>query len=428
MQMKTLLFALAVGTVLTGATTERLDRPTNLRTNYVTADDQVRVRWNQVTGAKRYTLEVIRKSTDERIKKVNASVRDKRFAATQFLNGANYTIRVRATPKSDRYRTSRWRNITYRHRLAEPTLTTALDATAIPGTNQWLFAIDDGEDQLATSAEAGGTVLMGRVDPLDAASFNVNNWTTVLTSANTEGQSIADHWHSYAHGSHWIVASTSGASKSILAKLNTDFEIETVTTIVENDPDVMTNDMFLVAEPDGVTVGHFLPGTGHRLYRFNTEAVLVDTVDIGGGEDTHANGAAAVSIDDGFLVLAPTSLDPSNNNALKLLRYSPDWEVESVDTLLSATDSNFAMATLATLDNHYLVTARVISPLADDSSGDDSGSIVRYLFDETWNQLDSTTLFADAGNRPHTILLDNNQLVTTFDSEGSTWLQTETVE
>jgi len=48
-----------------------------------------------------------------------------------------------------------------------PNIAPMLDPKTIPGAKVWLFAIDDGNPQLAMSAESDGKVLMGRLEVSD---------------------------------------------------------------------------------------------------------------------------------------------------------------------------------------------------------------------------------------------------------------------
>ena len=64
----------------------------------------------------------------------------------------------------------------------------------------------------------------------------------------------------------------------------------------------VTNDMFLIEEPDGVAAAFFLPGIGHKLFRMDTDLNIIETKNIGGGLLSHGNGSSAILTDDGFSV------------------------------------------------------------------------------------------------------------------------------
>src|SRR3990172_7089767 len=95
-----------------------------------------------------------------------------------------------------------------------PNIVPAQAPRTIGGARVWLFAIDDGSPKLAVSAESDGQLLVGRLDANDPAASVA--WQTAAGPADTGGISIADHWHIYAHGDHWIVFSVAGDSASYL--------------------------------------------------------------------------------------------------------------------------------------------------------------------------------------------------------------------
>ncbi|MEK7460905.1 MAG: hypothetical protein AAB647_01665, partial [Patescibacteria group bacterium] len=86
---------------------------------------------------------------------------------------------------------------------------------------------------------------------------------------------------------------------------------------------------------------------------------------------------------------------------------------------------------------YWILTARAVSgayprgempPPAKPGQGlsDDSGAIVRYVFDANNNLIDRTVIQKTKSNRPHTILV-GNQLITTWDSEGHVTLRIDEV-
>lgn len=384
----------------------------------LTAQNAVRVDWSGVSSAKRYTVRVLR--GDNVITTKTTSDTKTKFSADLFKRNRSYTIKVRVQATSTKT-ASDWRNktFTYEPIAQPPSLTEVQSPTALLGGAAWLFFVDDGEDNLAVSAEANQSIQMGRFDPTNPDADIT--WQTVVTSADTGGQGIADHWHMFAHGYHWIVFSTTGASQSYLLQLNTQFERVAFTEVAQNEAGIATNDMFFVAEEDGVTVGHFNPPDGHTLYRFNTAAELVDTTRIGGGDYIHGNGASAYQTDSGFIVFAPSDLDPASASPLYKITYSADWEEQSIVTLLEADDTDFAMGTAVLLDDgSYILHARKITNVSNHTGGDDSGSIVQYRFTSNDKLVDSTTLVEDSGNRPHTLTVGDDVYVT-YDASGAVY-------
>jgi hypothetical protein len=133
----------------------------------------------------------------------------------------------------------------------------------------------------AISSGGAGQIKIGRLD-LDNLESPIT-WRVVADPA--DAPLIADHWLVFANGFYWIVFSANDNRDSYLLKLDGNFnrvaKIPVVLNGVDNGWTIVTNDMFLVAEADGVTVGHFLPGFGYRLFRFDTAGALQGTVDIG---------------------------------------------------------------------------------------------------------------------------------------------------
>jgi len=105
---------------------------------------------------------------------------------------------------------------------AAPSIVPVLAPRTIPGAGLWLFAVDDGSPQLALSAESDGKLLIGRLKVTDPDA--TASWQTVASPTDTGGLPIADHWHIFAHGYHWLVFSVAGDSASYLLKLDRDFK------------------------------------------------------------------------------------------------------------------------------------------------------------------------------------------------------------
>ncbi len=271
---------------------------------------------------------------------------------------------------------------------------------------------------------------MGRLDttnPLAGVS-----WKTVATTGDTAGGNIADHWHIYALGFHWIAFSANYARDCYLLKLDRDFNRVALVTVVQNSPQP-TNDLFMVAEPDGVTVGIFLPGVGHTLYRFDGQGTARGTAQIGGGAYSHANGSSAIPIKSGFAVLATETLNPVSTSAVKVLVYDDSWRPVSNATLISQDRANYAMASGVLLESGYtIVNLRVrdnVNPRGVNtppSGGDDSGSIAQLVVTPNGQVTSRQTLVAFGGNRPHTTLV-GNLVITAWDGSGQAFMRIDRV-
>jgi|GEM_PF-1017404 len=318
---------------------------------------------------------------------------------------------------------------------AAPAITPLHAPRSIAGAKLWLFAIDDGNTQLAISAESDGKLLMGRLDitnPNTAVS-----WQTVAGPTDTGGVSIADHWHIFAHGYHWLVFSVAGDSASYLLRLDKDFQ--RLAFVPVGHTDGPTNDMFLVAEPNGVAVAHFAPGYGHTVHRFDVQANKTGQVRIGGGIFTHANGSSAISVEGGYLVFSSETLNPSVTSAVRLIQFDTSWRPVNIRAVLDEDGTNAVMPTAVRLDSGYTVvnlrirtdvSPRQKAPPAPQPGSllpDDSGALVRLVLAPDETIVSRETLVSDGTNRAHTTLV-GDLLVTTWDETGTVRLRVDRIQ
>jgi len=315
-----------------------------------------------------------------------------------------------------------------------PDIVPVLDPRSITGAEVWLFAVDDGNPLLAVSAESDGKLIMGRLDISDPAASV--SWQTVAGPADTGGVSIADHWHIFAHGYHWLVFSVAGDNTSYLLKLDKEFQRLAIVPVEHVDGP--TNDMFLVAEPDGVAVAHFAPGYGHTLHRFDTQANKTGQVRIGGDKFTHANGSSAIPVDGGYLVFASETLNPSATSAVRVIQFDASWRPVDVRPVMDEDGTNAAMATALRLDSGYTivhlrvrtgVSPRQKTPSAPQTGSplpDDSGALVRLVLAPDGTITSRETLVSEGANRAHTALV-GDLLVTTWDETGTVRLRADRV-
>jgi len=315
-----------------------------------------------------------------------------------------------------------------------PDIVPVLDPKSSTGAEVWLFAVDDGNPLLAVSAESDGKLIMGRLDISDPAASV--SWQTVAGPADTGGVSIADHWHIFAHGYHWLVFSVAGDSASYLLKLDKEFQRLAIVPVEHADGP--TNDMFLVAEPDGVAVAHFAPGYGHTLHRFDTQANKTGQVRIGGDKFTHANGSSAIPVDGGYLVFASETLNPSATSAVRVIQFNASWRPVDVRPVMDEDGTNAVMATAVRLDSGYTivhlrvrtgVSPRQKAPSAPQTGSplpDDSGALVRLVLAPDGTITSRETLVSEGANRAHTALV-GDLLVTTWDETGTVRLRADRV-
>lgn len=317
---------------------------------------------------------------------------------------------------------------------AAPNIAPMLDTRSIPGAKLWLFAIDDGNPQLAMSAESDGKLLMGRLDVTNPGA--AVSWQTVAGPADAGGVSIADHWHVYAHSYHWLVFSAAGDRASYLLKLDKDFRRQALVPIGHTDGP--TNDMFLVAEPDGVAVAHFAPGYGHTIHRFDVQAKKIGQVSIGGERFTHANGSSAIPVEGGYFVFSSETLNPAAASAVRLIQFDASWRPVNIRVVLDEDGTNASMATAVRLQSGYTivhlrsrtgVSLRQKAPAAPQPGSilpDDSGALVRMVLAPDGTIVSRETLVSAGANRPHTTLF-GDLLVTTWDEAGTVRLRVDLV-
>jgi hypothetical protein len=314
---------------------------------------------------------------------------------------------------------------------APPRLEKSTEHT-VAGASLWLFAIDDGSRQVAVSAEEDQQVMLGRLDPQNPT--RPVDWRVAISKADASGRGVADHWHIFAHGVHWIAYSVPGDQDSYLATFDKDFKRTNLVTI-DTSGNVPTNDMFLVAEKDGVAVGHFLPGQGHKIFRFDKNAKPKGTVDVGGGQYSHTNGSSAEMTENGFIIFATETLAPDAEGGVKKIVTDSNWKPSSATNLLRESGKNIVMASSASLGNGYrVVHARVregakSGPPSQPTPGplpDDSGAIVRYVISPDDKVVSQEVLVSEGANRPHTLLV-NNLLITTWDSKSGVKLRIDKV-
>lgn len=385
--------------------------------DYNTSTDYLIATWTPKPGYRNFTVTL----TDS-----SGSV----LATKTPLFGSRVSFRGSLMSKDDRYRVTLKGNKLGRSSILTldiathtynpaPTLTETVANSEMNDMGLWFFAIDDGETELAASGEYAGEIYLGRLD-ITAPEDDID-WEAVITSDMIDEEWIADHWHVYAHGYHWITFSLAGTHKSYLAQINTSLELLDLQVIADevdlgSGTIMPTNDMFLVEEDSGIAIGHFNPVYGgHRVYRYDTSGSFVEYIDIGGGSYSHANGSSAIQNDEGYVVFATQHIGDIESEVY-FIQFDEDWNETSIATLISETDANVAFSSAIETDDYYIVNARVVN---DISGTNEDGHIVQYIFDEELNELSRTIVADDTGyHRPHTTLF-GDQVITTWDTSGT---------
>lgn len=313
----------------------------------------------------------------------------------------------------------------------------------LDGANLWLFAVED-DRGVVLSAEREGTLVVARFDPAKADARP--QWKTVLAPKDLGGRRIADHGHIWAHGRHYFAVSVTEADRSALLVLDGDFErlalCPVANQVALEKPagparTMPTNDMFLVAEPEGVAVGHFLPGFGHRVFRCSVEGEVWATVDVGGREARHSNGSSAKpSPGGGYTIYATESLMSLAQSAILEIAVDADWKVQRCTRLVDeSAPTNLAMPSAVELDGgrRMLVVWRrddawprgeLPPPKPPAGVDPDKGSIFRYVLAAD-GSVESSQLLADGEQRPfrpHATRV-GDLLITCWDAAGGVYLQ-----
>ena len=280
----------------------------------------------------------------------------------------------------------------------------------------WCVPVYDGTN-IVVSSESGGVIKAGKFD----LSLNevASHATTVADTADTaNNDSIADHKHIFQNGYHYLVFSTAGSGQGgylYLLKLDADLNRVGITT-VESDGSA-TNDMFLVGDGTYIYVGKFLPGTGHKVYKYDSNLTNLDSYTIGGGTNTHANGAAAVYTNNQFHLVAPFTLAPGQNDEFYRIIFDNGWNVVKNKTTILSDEGMLS-----------IVSALSVEPNSQEfiihygrGSSDAGGPLYRAVYDSDWNLLSNTQVIDGTWTRPHSVIV-NDTLYVGYDGSSSVQL------
>lgn len=358
---------------------------------------------------------------------------------------------------------------------------------------KWLHIVQDEEDGPVFSAEGTDTtdrILIARVksaDLGDTAAFKASEWNELVTfSADFSSESfyhpdygaplytgLADHWHIYAFGYHWIACSLTYSGRSYgvgLVQFTVDEDgVPTVvqTAAINLDADDWTgdgsdfnpynprfapNDLHLVADritdADGVAqdaiavVTYSDPVHGSVVFRRKVSDLADGEEVVLDGDATgyvHDSGGSSIRNADGtFEMLAPESMEPDDESVVHRITLSADWEMTDYEAFLDVADNNLTMAMKAQLpDGSYVLAYKKRFTDADrDAEGDaeedaegetsptarthvyapestlpsDDGLIYVILYDSDGNAYDGH-IVSHRGNRPHVAYVEGYVLV-----------------
>ncbi len=282
--------------------------------------------------------------------------------------------------------------------------------------NVWCVPVYDGTN-IVVSSESGGVIKVGKFD-LSLNEVTSHATTVAYTADTANNDTIADHKHIFQNGYHYLVFSTAGSGQGgylYLLKLDADLNRMGIATVVSDGS--ATNDMFLVGDGVYIYVGKFLPGTGHTVYKYESGLNVLASYTIGGGTNTHANGAAAVYTNSQFHLVAPFTLAPGQNDEFYRFILDNDWKIlQNKETILS--DEGML----------GIVSALSVEPNSQEfiihygrGSGDAGGPLYRAVYDSNWNLLSNTEVIGGTWTRPHSVIV-NNILYVGYDGSSSVQL------
>lgn len=281
----------------------------------------------------------------------------------------------------------------------------------------WCVPVFDGTN-IIVSTESDGAIKIGQFDLLSLNEVTSHPTTVADASDTANNDSIADHKHIFQNGFHYLVFSTAGGGQGgylYLLKLDIDLYRIGITTVVNNDPP--TNDMFLAGDGAYIYIGKFLPGTGHTVYKYDSNLNKLDTYTIGGGTNTHANGAAAVYTSNQFHLVAPFTLAPGQNDEFYRFIFDNNWNiVKNKETILS--DAGML----------GIVSALSVEPNSQEfiihygrGSSDAGGPLYRAVYDADWNLVSNSQVVDGTWTRPHSVIV-NDTLYVGYDGSSSVQL------
>ncbi|MBI2441623.1 MAG: hypothetical protein HYV35_09645, partial [Lentisphaerae bacterium] len=259
----------------------------------------------------------------------------------------------------------------------------------------------DGSNVVISGETSDGNISLAKFDlELNQLSSPVVVAGTNDTAANDR---IADHKHIFQNGYHYLTFSISGANYLYLLKLDRDLSRLAITTVASNDPP--TNDMLMAGDGTNVCVGKFLPGFGHRIYKYDADLNLLLTNAIGGPPNNiHANGAALTYYNGSYYLVAPDTLAPGQNYRYSRLIFDSDWQLTSNKTTILS-NSIPALSIVSGLSREPVSGSFIIH--YGYMTNDQGGPIYMAVYDSNWTLLTNKSVIAGQWNRPHSVIVSN---------------------
>ena len=280
----------------------------------------------------------------------------------------------------------------------------------------WSIPVYDGSN-LVVSCETPGVGI--KLAKFDSALNQVGSPVTAADTNDTFGNAtIADHKHIFQNGCHYLTFSISGGGQGgylYLVKLDRDLTRIAITAVATNDPP--TNDMLMVGDGTNVCVGKFLPGTGHRIYKYDADLNLLMTTNIGDPpmDNIHANGAAATYYNGNYYLVAPDTLQPGNNYRYSRLIFDSNWQcISNKTTILS--NSVPALSIVSGLSREPISGSFIMH--YGFATNDAGGPIYMTIYDSGWNLLTNTPVLDGQFARPHSVIV-GDKLYLGYDGSGT---------
>jgi hypothetical protein len=170
--------------------------------------------------------------------------------------------------------------------------------------------------------------------------------------------------------------------------------------------------MLLAGDGEFIYVGKFLPGMGHRIYKYDADLNLLNTYEIGGGPYAHSNGAAIMYYDERFYLVSPKTLVPGQNDLFYLLVFDRDWLPTQERRVILDNPGILSMVTALYRRDNYGQFVIHYTRMSDDSGG----PIYRAVYDQDWNLMEDVIVFDGAWHRPHALVV-GDRLFLGYDGE-----------
>lgn len=264
----------------------------------------------------------------------------------------------------------------------------------------WSQPVYDGTNVVASFEAAAGIV----AQKFDLDLNFVGSTGVIASTADTNGENIADHKHIFQNDHHYVVFSISGdggGGSLWLVKCDTDFNRIDIKKVVKDEPP--TNDMLLFGDGEHVYVGKFYPEkqAAHKILKYDEDLNWVANYTEGTGENRHANGDAAIYHNGNFYFVSPDRIGPASNDRYYVVGYDKKFNVIKERTIILQDDGYLGLITGLSYYKGRFIIHHCRGP-------DDANPIARAVFDCNWNLLQNETVFEGDYHLPHSTIVNNS--------------------